>query len=70
MARTDNTSAMITTAVVSAFLDNVNWEIVEQRHKDSKAGRFTARSGADAGTGPGGRESALLHHFRHFVAAV
>lgn len=30
-------------AYIAAFLDNVNWEVVEQRHKDSKAGRFTAR---------------------------
>jgi Fe-Mn family superoxide dismutase len=30
-------------AYVAAFLENVNWEVVEQRHKDSKAGRFTAR---------------------------
>jgi len=28
---------------VAAFLDNVNWEVVERRHQDSKAGRFTAR---------------------------
>jgi Fe-Mn family superoxide dismutase len=28
---------------VTAFLDNVNWEVVEQRHKDGKVGRFTAR---------------------------
>ena len=28
---------------IEAFLENVNWEVVEQRHKDSKAGRFTAR---------------------------
>jgi superoxide dismutase, Fe-Mn family len=28
---------------IAAFLDNVNWEVVEQRHKDSKAGRYTAR---------------------------
>jgi hypothetical protein len=30
-------------AYIAAFLENVNWEVVEQRHKDSKAGRFTAR---------------------------
>ncbi|HUM14756.1 MAG TPA: Fe-Mn family superoxide dismutase [Candidatus Nitrosotalea sp.] len=28
---------------IAAFLENVNWEVVEQRYKDSKAGRFTAR---------------------------
>jgi Fe-Mn family superoxide dismutase len=28
---------------IAAFLDNVNWEVVEQRHRDSKAGRYTAR---------------------------
>ena len=28
---------------VAAFLENVNWEVVEQRHKNSKAGRFAAR---------------------------
>jgi superoxide dismutase len=28
---------------IAAFLENVNWEVVEQRHKDSKTGRFTAR---------------------------
>jgi Iron/manganese superoxide dismutases, C-terminal domain len=28
---------------IAAFLENVNREVVEQRHKDSKAGRFTAR---------------------------
>jgi superoxide dismutase, Fe-Mn family len=28
---------------ITAFLENVNWEVVEQRHKDSKAGRYTAR---------------------------
>ena len=28
---------------IAAFLENVSWEVVEQRHKDSKAGRFTAR---------------------------
>ena len=28
---------------IAAFLDNVNWEVVEQRYKDSKAGRYTAR---------------------------
>jgi len=30
-------------AYIAAFLENVNWEVVEQRHKDSKGGRFTAR---------------------------
>jgi len=30
-------------AYIAAFLENVNWEVVEQRHKDSTAGRFTAR---------------------------
>lgn len=28
---------------VAAFLENVNWEVVEQRYHESKAGRFTAR---------------------------
>ena len=28
---------------IAAFLDNINWEVVEQRYKDSKAGRYTAR---------------------------
>jgi Fe-Mn family superoxide dismutase len=28
---------------VAAFLDNVNWEVAEQRFRDSKSGRFTAR---------------------------
>lgn len=28
---------------ITAFLENVNWEVVEQRYKDSKAGRYTAR---------------------------
>ncbi len=28
---------------VAAFLENVNWEVVEQRYRESKAGRFTAR---------------------------
>jgi Fe-Mn family superoxide dismutase len=28
---------------IAAFLENVNWEVVERRHKDSTAGRFTAR---------------------------
>ena len=28
---------------IAAVLENVNWEVVEQRHKDSKAGRLTAR---------------------------
>ena len=29
---------------VTAFLENVSWEVVEQRHQESKAGRFAARS--------------------------
>ncbi|HEY7041901.1 MAG TPA: Fe-Mn family superoxide dismutase [Methylomirabilota bacterium] len=28
---------------IAAFLENVNWEVVEQRHKDIKAGRSVAR---------------------------
>jgi Fe-Mn family superoxide dismutase len=28
---------------VTTFLENVNWEVVEQRYQDSKAGRFAAR---------------------------
>jgi superoxide dismutase len=28
---------------VAAFLENVNWEVVEQRYQESRAGRFTAR---------------------------
>jgi Fe-Mn family superoxide dismutase len=28
---------------IAAFLENVNWEVVEQRHKDIKAGRAVAR---------------------------
>jgi len=28
---------------IAAFLENVNWEVVEQRHRDSKSGRFAAR---------------------------
>ena len=29
---------------IAAFLGNVNWEVVEDRHQESKAGRFAARS--------------------------
>jgi Fe-Mn family superoxide dismutase len=28
---------------IAAFLESVNWEVVEQRYRDSKAGRFTVR---------------------------
>lgn len=28
---------------IAAFLENVNWEVVEQRYKDTKAGRVAAR---------------------------
>jgi superoxide dismutase len=28
---------------VAAFRENIDWEVVEQRYRESKAGRFTAR---------------------------
>jgi Fe-Mn family superoxide dismutase len=28
---------------IAAFLENIDWEVVEQRYRESKAGRFTAR---------------------------
>jgi hypothetical protein len=28
---------------VAAFLENIDWEVVEQRYRESEAGRFTAR---------------------------
>ena len=53
----DHGARAAVTSTSTAFLENVNWEVVEQRYKDSKAGRFTRPLLASAHAPPAGAPS-------------